>query len=461
MAENQAKIAGNFELKSVWLYSYDRLKKVEIRALIRGFTIIESMSKPSVRGSTTVFDGIDIMSTMPLRGEELIEFTYVDFYGEERTDIFFVYAITDVKYPDANNPSIMQYTLNYVSIPKMLSDSSRIMQAFNSKNGEGLISKYAEIVYDRYYRQPLERKNLTAKEILIEDSEGLQDLVIPNLTPEEAMLFFSRRAYNGVSRTQTYRFFENRDKYYFITNDEVEALARTNNELPASVYTWNYLSSSSAEDQQTIQKTLINIDFKDKVNTANDIREGAYKKQMFEIDLWSGTLIGLPEFNFLNDFYSDTTEAIHSNNFISENIDNKYRRFILKDWASANISSGPEVRNNTYMSDLYTIKNTYMYHYRQNSINVSVYGNNKVFAGSIVQLNLFQRKVGVNDPQIDSERAGLYFVETIENVFLENKYVQNMTLSRYGNGSKNADTSTLPTTVPAPTVYSTPVTGQQ
>lgn len=453
------KIAGTFELKSVILYSYDRSKQTDIKNLILGFSIIESMSKPSIRGSTTVFDSTNIMTEFPLRGEEFIEFKYADFYDNERIDTFFVYSISDLDYPDPNNPTLLRYTLNYVSAPKMLSDSFRIMMAFNSKNSTGLISDYVKDVYNQYYKTKIESRNIPSKELVVEETEGLQDLVVPNLSPEETLLFFSRKAYNGFSRTQTYRFFENRDSFYFSTNDNMETIANAAGTPP--IYTWNYMVSQTAEDQEAIQKNLIKVQFGEKVNTANDIREGAYKKYLYEIDLWNGTVINMPPFDFLSDFYSDNQETIHTRQFIEDNVGDRYRRFVLKDWASANIQAGPEVRNNTYMTDLYGVKTTYFYHYRQNSINVSVYGDNRVVAGSVVQLTLYERRVGVENPEVDMERSGLYFVESAENIFYENSYVQNLTLARYGNGAADATTATLPTTTPAPVQYSTPTSGAQ
>lgn len=436
---SEKRIAGRFQLKSAKLIPYNRdpEKIVDIKDIILGFTISESMSRAHVHGFTTVFDSTNIMNDFPLRGEEYIEFEYEDFYGNNRKDFFFVYAISDISYPDPVNPAMLRFTLNFVSVPKVFSESFRILKAYtNRASGSGLVSDYVEEVFIEYYRSPQEDRGIPTeyiKDIEIEETAGTQNLVVPNYTPEETMLFFSRKAYSAESTTQTFRFFENRDKFYFCTNELME-LEAANNFIQ---YYYTYGISQNPEDQETIQQTLSEVNFGSKVNTINDIVEGAYEKTIYEIDLMNGTLVQMPQFNFLDVFYGENQELAHTRQFVNENIDDKYRRFVLKDWASDGAPNGPEIRNNTYFADLYSYKNTFFYHYNQNTIGVSAYGRNDIVAGSVVLLDMLERRINSDgNPGLDRDmqRSGLYFVESIDNIFYENTYIQNMKLARYGVG---------------------------
>ena len=60
-----------------------------------------------------------------------------------------------------------------------------------------------------------EPKNDKPKEI--EETDGEQTLVIPDLRADATMQFLSRRAYSERNKTALYRFFETREKYYFCT----------------------------------------------------------------------------------------------------------------------------------------------------------------------------------------------------------------------------------------------------
>lgn len=449
---NSVKQAGLFTLDSAFLYTYDKSKKIDIKNLILGFTISESMSKMSVRGSTTVFDGVNLMRTFPILGEEILEFTYTDYFGIKRTDTFLVYSVSQVKYPDSKNRAVLQYTLNFVSPSKVLSDTHIIARAYNSKTTpSSLVSEYAQEVYDEFYKRPVEEIQLKAKELVLEQTDAPQDLVIPNLSPEETMLFFARRAFSNNSETQTYRFFENRDKFYFVTNDYMEnasknftgygvglvdpklaSAARMQNKT-VPIFRYNYEPGMGPERQEALMYEIIDVNFGDRVNTINDLREGAYNKTVYEIDLMYGTSNKI-EYDHAGSFKKPGQKLIHDGKFKQDNLTRSHVRYIFKDYASVGATTGPEIRNNTFYSDLYTKKDTYFYHYKQNMINVMIYGRNNIFAGSLIDLELPERST---DPKLklDKDRSGRYFVESVENIFLENTYKQNLTLSRYGVGA--------------------------
>ena len=449
---NTLKQAGVFTLQSAMLSTYDRSKNIDIKNLILGFTISESMSRMSVRGSTTVFDSLQIMKIFPIIGEEFIEFTYTDYFDQTRTDTFFVYSVSDVKYPDDNNSSILQYTLNFVSVPKVITDDHVIMRAYNAKNSKsGIISDYVQQVYDEYYKRPIEAIRLKPKEIVIEPTDSRQNVVVPNLTPEEAILFFARRSYSNNSKTQTYRFFENREKFYFATNDYVQnagqnfvgydnglidpilALAAGIKDASVPIFRFNYQPDLGPERQQALMHEIINVNFGDRVNTIADIRSGAYKKTIYEVDMLYGTQTKT-EYDFSADFDQADQKLIHEGRFKEDNLTKSFVRFVLKDYSSIGAPEGSSTKNNTFYPELYTKKDTYFYHYKMNTIDVTIYGRNSLFAGDIIELELIERDSTPTN-EIDVERSGRYFIESIENIFLENTYTQKLTLSKYGVGS--------------------------
>lgn len=415
------------------------------------------MSSPFVYGKTTVFDGDDILSTLPVIGEEFIEFTYTDIFGQTRVDEFMVYSVSDVKYPDESNPTMIQYTLNFVSIPRVLTDGFRIMKGFSGQT----IKDYAKNIYDNNIKSVLEKRKLKTKEFHSETTDVVKTLVIPNYNPTDAMLFLARHAYRSDSSspnqkpTQTFRFFENRDAYFFATNEYVKDWygnlstgsqnylnQKSNLTLPdAHVFTYNYLPDMSPEAQQMQMFNIISIDFGEKVNTINDIKYGAYKKRLGQIDILNGTAQILPTYEFSNEYSDMNLKLPHSPEFINDAISDKYLRYVIKDYATPADPEGTAVRADMNYSDLYTRKSTYLYHYKQNSVDITIYGRNNIVAGSVIYLNLPLRKRLSNDQRMDSsaidvERSGYYLVDEVKNIFANKSYIQKMTLSRYGIGTK-------------------------
>lgn len=449
MSDTQLQ-AGQYQLISVYLRNYTRQSNVEISNLIVGFTINESMSAPFMYGKTTVFDGSDIMSTLPVIGEEFIEFTYVDFFGKTRVDEFMVYSVSDVRYPQESNPTLLQYTLNFVSIPRVLTDGYRIMKGYR----DGKVSDYAQLVYNEYFKDQLERRNLKSKSFVVQPTDNNQHLVVPNFTPVETMLFFARHAFNNDSYTQTFRFFENRDKYFLATNEYVRDYygnlsTGTQNYLnqasglnlpDAHVFNYNYLPDISPESQQMQMFNLLNIDFGEKVNTINDIKYGAYKKKICQIDLLNGTAQIIPTYSIQQDFSRNNKneKLAHSQGFVNDAIPDKYIRYIIKDYSVGGEPTGPEIKPDMKYSDLYDRKSSYLYHYKQNSVDVTIYGRNNIVAGSVINLQLPIRKVASQNSasEIDTERSGYYIADSVQNLFNNKTYTQKITLSRYGIGTK-------------------------
>jgi hypothetical protein len=442
--------AGQYELVSVYLSNYTRQSRIEVSALMSGFTITESMSAPFLTGTTTIFDSDDILSKLPVIGEEYIEFTYKDFFGKIRTDVFMVFSVSDIKYSDPINQTLIQYTLNFVSPTRILTDSFRVMKAFKNQK----ISDYVKQHYDDTFGKALTDRGLKSKGSTVEETDNIQNLVIPNLTPIETFLFFARYAYKSDSKTQTYRFFENRDSYFFGTNEFIingygttswdprAADPLSGNLAPigskAKTFYYNYLPNMDAESQYSLMFNIRDIDFGEKVNTINDIAKGAYKRNVYAIDVLNGSIL-IPEkpYSIIDDFSTKNVKLPHSKQFIDEVISDKYIRFVLKDYTAPADVSGPAVRPDANYSDLYNKKGSYFYQYEQNSIEVEIYGHNDIVAGSLINLQLpLRTKANSNNTQkIDIERSGYYLVNEIRNEFLNKEYKQKLTLSRYGIGT--------------------------
>lgn len=458
---NELKQSGHYKLESFKIKSFDRQREVDIKFLIHTFNIVESMSAGSVRGSAVVYDSNDLINTLPLKSEEIVEITYSDFFDEVRTDQFFLYSITDVSYARENSQAIVKYTINFVSIPKLLTENERVAKAYkyDPVTSRSLISDYANTVYDEYYSRPLREIGLTPKEIIVEPTTGDQALVVTRMTPEQTMHFFSRKAYSQNSRTQSFRFFETRDKYFFVTNDYMTEyyakggigyLGNSNYGLispseAASVglkpktirrFGRNYALDKSPERQLAAMYELIEIDFGTRNDTIDDINRGAYKKASYEIDLINGTFQKIA-YDHAEEYEDETLVLPHNKPFINERITKERERFIIKDYASTGAATGTEVGSNKFYPELHNKKTTYFYHYEKNSIRAKIYGRNDLFAGDVIELDLISQADGSGKNEKDIERSGLYLIESIENNFYENTYTQKLVLSRSGIGSES------------------------
>ena len=443
--------AGRFTLHSFKIASYDLSKVFELKGIIHSFQISESITKGSIRGFAKMFDTVGLLQEFPLRGEEFIEIHYSDFYGNEHVDRMFLYAIADVRQPNPSNPSQWEYTMHFVSRPKVFSENVRIRRAFagppaNREQG-GKISEFVKTVYDQYYgdlitpaifkngvKVPTTTTQMTpsdtAKELKVQDTDGRHRLVVPNYSPEQTMNFFARRAFSGSSFSQSFRFFENRKHYVFATNEHLQ------NEIYSGSFEFrqSFKPDQTLEGQLELQSSIIEIDYGEVVNTIDDINSGAYERAVYEVDVMNSVIE--PRFySYADNFKTNNPDEklYHTDKFIRERIEKVSEKWVLKDYSTEGMPEGKGIRYNTHYSEIYNKKGAHLYHTNKNRINVTIYGNNEIVAGSSIVINLLKH-FSDDTEQRDIERSGLFLVESIENVFYENTYKQKLTLIRNGIG---------------------------
>ena len=446
--------AGHYRLNQFMVYNFKRDKSIDLKLLVHTFNIYESMSSGSIRGSAVVYDTSDLIKNFPFICEEYVEITYTDFFDVEHTDRVFVYSITDIKYAKEKSQSIIEYRLNFVSVGRMFSEDFRVQKAYrpNSTNG-GIISGYVKEVFDEYYVKPLQEYGVQPKEIEVEPTSTQTRYVIPRLTPEHTMQFFSRRAFNSnFESTQTFRFFESREKYYFASNDYMAtvgvdvvgggvgqidvglAQAAGIQEKTIPIFRLNYMPDITPERQESAMYELLAIDYGIRANTIEDINVGGYKRRTWEIDVVNGAVVSR-DYDHMQSFNVPNTKLVHSQEF-AQNRMQKYReRFVLIDYASTGATTGPAMRPDQNYADLYNVKSTNFYHYDRNKVTIKIYGRNSLFAGDVITLQLFEHSAS-NELKLDAERSGDYLIESIDNVFYESVFTQNITLSRNGIGAE-------------------------
>jgi hypothetical protein len=199
----------------------DEEKSLELKPIIHTWNLSESMIKGAIRGTAKIFDATGIFYTFPLRGQERLSIKYKDFFDNEREEDLFIYSITDINPVGQNDDSILEYTIHFCSFGKFWSDRYDIKRCI-AEGTEGTrryipVSEQVQVIYDDYYNTNDEG---TKKPITIHDTDGEQSIVIPGFKPEEAMAMMTRRSYSAIYPSNMYRFFENRDGYYFVNIEQ-------------------------------------------------------------------------------------------------------------------------------------------------------------------------------------------------------------------------------------------------
>lgn len=436
---------GSYTLKTFKLWSQDLTYSVDLMMLMHRFEITESMSNGSLRGSALIVDSNGILDSFAdntgINGQELLEIVYEDYYSLERKELYCVYAVDNINYGDEKKSGFLAYTIYFTSPHKFYSEDYRVQRAYTGST----ISTYVKDLYGEYMRDKIpenivKKFPFVNKLLSVEDTSNGRHIVVPKMNPEGSMHLFSRNAWTDTNplgegeSSQTFRFFEARDKFFFATIEYMRSLTQsqlamgTGNKLEPErgilKFYRNYAASITPEAGAAAMNYILNVGFGTRVNTIDYIVNGAYKRRTYEFDLATMNVN-----DYLYDYTTqnndDTLAPVHSETFIADHMKKEKEIFVF----NAVDNSGSDI----HYRELYTTKPMYFMNQNNNMVKATIYGRNDLFAGSTVDIT-FLKPVNAytSSPTIDEERSGLYFVESAQSIFDGNVYTQALTLTRGG-----------------------------
>jgi hypothetical protein len=407
---------------------------LDIKMIVHTWSIKESFTKGHISGSAKVYDSEGIFYSFPLRGQERVRIVYTDFFGIERQEDMFLYAVTDVATPKASDDSVLEYNIHFASYGKFWSDRFSVSRCI--ADGSGSTRKYipineqVETIFEDYYKTS---DSGTEKEIVVHETEGNQKIVIPNMRPEAAMHLMSRKAYTSSFPSSYYRFFETREKYHFVNLEEIFSTAESKGK-------YTYVSGPQDETPQgelNKMSGVISLDFHTPVDTFDAMKNGAYYRKVEEVDI-TNRMVKSHEYTHEDEYKdyqypgsSSTTDSKrvlrHTSDFIKTHMNDWSSTYVIKDYPDADMPNAYGIRPKPYYGEILNSKNAHIYDYRATRLTVTIYGNNELFPGDLIDLEIPYFNVYGS---IDEERSGVYLIESIDNIFYENSYMQKMRVSR-------------------------------
>ena len=307
-------------IERAMITSYDGKAYQDISTnFIVGFEIVQSMSSVAWKGTLDIMDAVGILETFPLRGEETLE---LDLRGNDlNTEVKLkakIHKVTDIK--PASSSSYITYKIHFISATSFEASRHVITRAYKTS-----VNQIAKEIFNEFF-SPLgqtlytdpeiprrvlpmatSRSKITAeqdREFYLQPTVGILNIIIPFLTPTEAMFFIAARAFNGESPSQTFRFFETLENFYFCTDEFFLKDIRDAQVIDLFYAPVPSVSVEDADGQiqrvETIQILSRGID------TSTDMFSGAYRNEVVEMDLIRRRL-EINKFNFDDAEYVDMT----------------------------------------------------------------------------------------------------------------------------------------------------------
>jgi hypothetical protein len=192
-----------FKIKDLTLIT--KLGSVNITGIYQEINIYDSMFMPCVRGDILIQDAIGLSNKLLFDGSEYLTIEILK--GEESGATTFKKSFRIYKQSERENVNQNSeiYILYFASDELVYSEQQKINQSFT-----GTYSDIVKVVLKNYLDVS------TSKINQIEETKGIHDVIIPNLSPFDTMDWLTKKAINSET-LPNFLFFENKHGYNFVS----------------------------------------------------------------------------------------------------------------------------------------------------------------------------------------------------------------------------------------------------
>ena len=233
---------GEFDILKLTLTSPNKKNKgyIDLKASWSDLNIYEDIFANCLTGNITLTDGVGLMESVPIIGEETInihvkttgikrereEQTTGPFKGSLSEGIinlkFRVYKISDVR---KINEGLLVYTLHLISEEGLINLKSKVAKsALDPATLEPRrISATVKKIYQQYFKRG--RKASNVKKLFVEPTRNLTNIIIPNQTPFKAFNFLASRSVSAGKHAvgSSFVFYETVKGFFFVSMETLMA----------------------------------------------------------------------------------------------------------------------------------------------------------------------------------------------------------------------------------------------
>lgn len=435
-------------------YGGDEQSGVDISEIINSVQFVQSIDSVAYQGTVTLLDAANMLEgENPIRGEETLKLEIQAQDTQEKIILdLAVYSVTDIKFDESLTGA--QYTLQVVSKSTFAASKRRIIEAYNLK-----LSDTAREVFRKYFHplsQPQDSEGLpfdtvrysligsstsaeARKSLWIQPTEGIVDCIIPNYLPTEAMLFLGSRSYNPDTPSNTYRFFENWNGYYYVT-DEFLVSAGKETDQNFNLFYAPDVENTGGDPEAQIKRVDSLTVISRGTDTASDIFSGGYSNRVMELDLVRRTVTD-HYFNYATDaeFVDMNGEKVrvenmpHSPAFMEETFtrENGKDMIVFKDYASiGDMNGGGSLRGEAFFPQIASNRIAYQHHLGAVTLSLTMKGRVDLIPGKVIHLSI--QKVNVDrEASMNEQLSGKYLIVNSAHAFVHGKLDTTLTVKKF------------------------------
>lgn len=401
---------GNFDINKLELVKIDESKRISIKSYAHTLDIYEDVNASTIYAELRILDGVELKTEFPIIGEEYIDLEFTS--------------------PKLINPLNLKLFVSNISGDNMVNDRGKIytLQLASEEyliNQEGEFSRKYKDMNEQIVKTILEEKLRTKKDIFLEKTRGINEILITMQHPLEAIDMLRQESISQKFKSSLFVFFENQKGFNFTT---LENLFSTGKE---------FIGDKEFFADQTNQISVRHI------NTRNII---SYKQNASaEIDskIAMGLMTSVITYDPITGdierfFYKDAKDGKEFKHADDDNepmntslIQKKHlksrtgeRHFVIND------TSKPK----TYFEDMLK-RRAYMQRITSNLTDIYTYGDLSLAAGDVITCH-FPEQVGLTKaPKENRLISGNYMIMSLRHMFTFDKMRSHMVSARLIKGN--------------------------
>jgi len=199
------------------------LSDFDLSPFLVELNVEENLFKTSMTGSIVLSDSYNIPAKFPIVGEEFVNIDISLSGVDGRSDDTFYTVKTpnmyvnslDARYFSTKEPKAQVFTLDLISEQYISNIHSKVSKSYHNTT----ISNIVTDIYNQYLYNLPDSNGVTgsSKQLLIEPTDKIESLIIPNLHPLEAIKWLTQRAIQKDNAGVNYVFYETIDNCNFIS----------------------------------------------------------------------------------------------------------------------------------------------------------------------------------------------------------------------------------------------------
>ena len=344
----------------------------------------------------SIVDSINLIQDFPIIGEEYVKIEFKT--PSSMVPASYLLRVNKVKDKQVfpNNKAVT-YNLECVSSEVFRNASTLVSKQLNDSVSSGI-------------RDLVTNDLGTQKSLKVEETKGIDKVLVTRMTPFKAVDFLRRRAISKKYASSAFVFFENRNGYQFTTIEKL--IDEGTKYISESDRIFFYDSASNNMDMSNV--TLRNIIAYNQVtfaDTLSKVQNGGLNNQVLRFDLISGDV------KILNTTINEVQDKFKSSDDKSSSMNTSgFSRNHGKTTTVTNFVPFSSDRDESLIPEKISISQTFTQQLVQNIVQIFVYGDSDLTIGDMITCN-FPETVGMSkDPAMARLDSGNYLVSKVRHM---------------------------------------------